>query len=312
MSDALLQVLDDNSGCITRSDALAVVGHDVLDRMAADGRVLQRVFPGVFVLSAFADDRHTRRLAALTYVRDGALSHLDALDVWDLPCESAHPSDTRVHVTVHGGRAVSRVTGIRFHRRRGFSIGPPNTVIRKGCEVVRLEQAVIESWPLTAALDRRAPAIVAVRDRRTTPKRLLTTLQSQPKASGAPEMRTLFAALKAGCRSELEIWGHASVFSQPGFPVSEGQHLVRIGKRNLYLDRAFIEEMVNVEMDGAAYHSAPGQRERDLRRDALLARLGWLVVRVSHQRLHEDPAGVLAEVLDVLRMRRRQFGLRAI
>jgi very-short-patch-repair endonuclease len=171
---------------------------------------------------------------------------------------------------------------------------------------------VIESWPLTTALDRRGPAIVAVGERRTTPQRLLTTLARQPKTPGAPDMRGLFTALDDGCRSELELWGHATVFNQPGFPVSEGQYVVRVGGRNVYLDRAFLEEMVNVEMDGAAYHAAAGQRDRDLRRDALLAQLGWLVVRFSHQRLHQDPAGVRAEVLDILRMRRRQFGLVAI
>jgi very-short-patch-repair endonuclease len=67
--------------------------------------------------------------------------------------------------------------------------------------------------------------------------------------------------------------------------------------------------MVGVEMDGAAYHSLPAHRERDLRRDAMLARLGWLIVRFTHQRLHTDAAGVRQELCAILRMRRRQLGL---
>jgi hypothetical protein len=37
VSDVLLDLLDEHCGCITRSDALTVVSHDVLDRLAADG-----------------------------------------------------------------------------------------------------------------------------------------------------------------------------------------------------------------------------------------------------------------------------------
>lgn len=65
--------------------------------------------------------------------------------------------------------------------------------------------------------------------------------------------------------------------------------------------------MVNVELDGAAYHGAPGQRERDLRRDTALAALGYLTVRFSHLRLHADPDGVIAELLAILAMRRAQL-----
>jgi very-short-patch-repair endonuclease len=66
--------------------------------------------------------------------------------------------------------------------------------------------------------------------------------------------------------------------------------------------------MVGVEMDGAAYHSSADQREWDVRRDALLARLGWLILRFTHRRLHSDPDGVRDEIPEVLRMRRRQLG----
>jgi hypothetical protein len=38
--------------------------------------------------------------------------------------------------------------------------------------------------------------------------------------------------------------------------------------------------------------------KRDLRRDAALARLGWLTVRYSHPRLHGDAGGVIEELAD--------------
>ena len=56
--------------------------------------------------------------------------------------------------------------------------------------------------------------------------------------------------------------------------------------------------------------SRPGQRERDIRRDAALATLGYLTVRFSHLRLHADPEGCIEELLAILAARRAQFGLR--
>jgi hypothetical protein len=48
--------------------------------------------------------------------------------------------------------------------------------------------------------------------------------------------------------------------------------------------------MVNFELDGASVHGNRRQREIDLRRDALLATLGVLVVRFTHHRLVYETA----------------------
>ncbi|HVW81415.1 MAG TPA: DUF559 domain-containing protein [Mycobacteriales bacterium] len=172
---------------------------------------------------------------------------------------------------------------------------------------MRLEQAVIESWRLLPLMDQRAPAIVGVRERRTTAGRLLEQLELHPTTPGARAQRRLFEMLAAGNHSELEIWGHQRVFTDKRLPRSATQHRLALDKRVVYLDRAFPEELVAVELDGAAYHGSRGQRERDLRRDAELARLGWLTVRYSHQRLHQDAGGVIEELLEILRRRRAQL-----
>jgi very-short-patch-repair endonuclease len=213
----------------------------------------------------------------------------------------------RVHLTVPGGSHPTYSAGIQLHRRARFRLEAPFAVDRNGLKVVRLEQAVIESWSLLPKLARRAPAIVAVRERRTTPRRLLHVLDEQPRTFGAREQRRLFELLDAGNHSELEIWGHANVFADKRLPRSVSQHRVQLGGRVMYLDRAFLPEMTAVELDGAAYHGSPGQRERDLRRDTTLARLGWLTVRFSHPRLHADPGGVVEEILEILTRRRSQL-----
>ncbi|MEH1165115.1 hypothetical protein V6V47_06990 [Micromonospora sp. CPCC 205539] len=59
-----------------------------------------------------------------------------------------------------------------------------------------------------------------------------------------------------------------------------------------------------MELDGATTHGDPAEREIDLRRDALLATLGILVVRVTRRRLLASPAEVRSETLAILASRR--------
>ncbi|MFY1576784.1 DUF559 domain-containing protein [Verrucosispora sp. WMMD703] len=117
--------------------------------------------------------------------------------------------------------------------------------------------------------------------------------------------RVLPAVYVDGCRSPLEIWGHDRVFTGPGMPVLMRQVRVRVNKRTMYLDLFAEQERVNIELDGATSHGDPRQREIDLRRDALLATVGILVVRFSHRRLVREPDEVRRETLAILAGRRR-------
>ena len=309
MRAILLAATAANGGVINRERALGIVARHVLDDAVTDG-ALVRIFPSTYALPEAAPRVEVRRHGALLYVPGAALSHTDGLEHLDLPCERRDRDDERIRLTVAGDHHPVEAPGLKVHRRRGFAIGAPHTVVRLGAPVVRLEQAVVESWPLLTDMDQRSPAIVAVRDRRTTGQRLLARLDAQPRTAGSREMRKLFDLLCLGIHSHLEAWGHARVFTDGRLPHSRAQVPVtlRTGRR-VYLDRLFEEEMLVVELDGAAYHGKPGQRERDLRRDAALAALGYLTVRFSHQRLHADPEGCVRELLVILATRRRQFGL---
>jgi very-short-patch-repair endonuclease len=298
---ALIATMRRQGGVIRRDEALAGFPTYVVDDAVRSGVVVV-AHSGVYRLPE-ADDLATRRLAALAYCTAGALSHTDALQQWGLPSVA---SDL-VHVTVDALSNAASSRSLRIHRRTGFRPEAPWSFEYDGLRVVRIEQAVIESWPLLPVLDRRAPTIVAVRERRTTTQRLAEVLDLQPRTSGAKELRRLFGLLDAGNHSELEIWGHERVFSDRRLPRSKTQLRIVVGDRVVFLDRAFEAELVAVELDGAAYHGSHGQRERDLRRDSALARLGWLTVRFSHQRLHSDPEGVISELLDILERRRAQL-----
>ncbi|MEV7987970.1 DUF559 domain-containing protein [Micromonospora sp. NPDC085948] len=58
-------------------------------------------------------------------------------------------------------------------------------------------------------------------------------------------------------------------------------------------------ERVNLELDGATSHGDPRQREIDLRRDALLATIGIVVVRFAHRRLVHEIDEVRRETMAI-------------
>lgn len=291
-------------GLFTRAQALTLFASHVVDDALTDA-VIVRLLPSIYALPGTADDRGLRRRAALLHRPDAALAGLDALDTWAiLDGDQAHGPVAMVTDEQHRESSVAK---LRVTRRVGFSNRPPDVFVRNGMRITRLETTIVDSWCLLPAIDRRAPALVAVRERRTTGSRLLDALAARGRVAGAAEMRRVFVLLAAGCHSALELWGHEEVFNTGELRRATCQARMRTRNGVVYLDRFYEDEMLAVELDGAAYHGAPGQRERDIRRDAALAALGIQTIRFSHPRLFHDPAGVRAETSEVLAIRRQQL-----
>jgi very-short-patch-repair endonuclease len=171
----------------------------------------------------------------------------------------------------------------------------------------RLDDAILACWPLLPPGLRRAPLILAVQQRMTTPERLSAAIEFTSASMLARDaLRELIALLADRCRSELELWGYLKVFDTPGLRDAIRQRQVRVGKRTYYLDLAYETERVAVELDGRSYHSSSTQWERDIARDLALATVGWQTVRLSHRRLTTDVEGCRRDVLAVRRARRRR------
>jgi hypothetical protein len=243
-----------------------------------------------------------RERAVLLYAGDGAvLSHTSALRRWRLPV----PVEGAVHVISKASR----------YRRPPPDIAVIHTsqelvahIVRDGIPVTRMERSIVDSWAVLEGSDQRAPAIAAVAERMTTPQRLIDAAAARSNIKGRASLLHLCDALRRGCRSELELWGLRSVFHDARFAHGVWQLPVRLSSRVVYLDLAFERERVCVELDGATYHRLPGDRERDMRRDAALSILGWLVLRFSYHRLHRYAEEVTDEVGAILETRRRQLG----
>ena len=316
MSSRCRDFLDAREGVATRADLVASVGPDAVDWAVSSGQVA-RPLPRTLLLPDATEGAVTarrERAAALAYAGAGAaLSHLTALELWQLPV----PELQQTHVLVAHARRPRRGTpscptpdlGARLvlHRSRH----DPVRLTRGDLAVVTLERAVVESWPLLRADEARAPVLVAVRARRTTTHRLRRQLREHPRLRGRRALHELLDLIEDGCHSELELWGHRFVFTGPACGGFDRQVPMKLLGRSAYLDMFDAEAQLDIELDGRKYHSTPRQREADLARDAAAAEEGIQTLRFSHERLTSDPAGCRRQALAVRARRLLQLHGRA-
>jgi very-short-patch-repair endonuclease len=301
----LAAALDD--GILTRSDALAAVPRWVLEHAVQVGQLV-RLCPSVYADPGRAADPEVRFRAALTYAAgQAALSHTSALALWGLGSPRRGPGHlvTPVHVVTPLHVRIRSTDLVTVHRRNGLVLEPPDVRKRGGLPLTTLERSIVDSWGILPVTDRRALVIEAVAGRHTTAARLRSSLVLAGRITGCEELQRLLDQLAAGCRSPLEIWGLEHVFTGRGMPRFARQVPVQVRRRTVYLDVYAERERVDFELDGAAWHGSPAQRERDVRRDAALAALGILVVRFTHLRLTTEPDAVRRDVLAILAARQR-------
>jgi very-short-patch-repair endonuclease len=264
------------------------------------------VHPGVLALADCADEWPVRARAAVLWAR-GPLSHLSALAVHRLVPVPPPP----LHVTVPADRWPRGCSDVVAHR----TTLPLDTVRVTGLPVLDAARSLVDSWSW-AAVPRRDPhaarevplvrqaVIEAVRTRAVDVEEVRAASVRQRLHAGRPALTDLLDLVAGGCQSELEVFGVLHVLRGAGMPPFVQQH--RVGPadgRSVFLDAAWPELRVAVELDGAAFHGSRDQRERDLRRDTALAALGWVVLRFSYRRLTTDPAGCRREIEAVLRRR---------
>ena len=77
------------------------------------------------------------------------------------------------------------------------------------------------------------------------------------------------------------------------------------------IDFADPQLKVAIEVDGRAFHSDRRSFERDRERQNLLVIRGWVVLRITWERIVSDQEGVVAEVSAARDSRKHQRELRA-
>jgi very-short-patch-repair endonuclease len=179
-----------------------------------------------------------------------------------------------------------------------------------GIPVTCVERAVVDAWGSSRGQARpalRAAAISAVRRRLCSAGDIAAELARRPRLPGRTELAELVQLLADGCQSELEIWGCLHVLRAPGMPPFVQQRRITVAGERFALDAAYDDVLLAVEMDGAAWawHGSRRQREDDIRRDALLATIGWQTLRFGYARMTSDAVGCQHDVRSTHAARRR-------
>lgn len=299
---AIRSAVADNGGLATRQQLLERIPAVVLNGHIGR-RTLVRVFPHVYRHRDAPFDDHALLRAALLHAGPvAALSHTTALAVWGLR-ELERP----LHLTVDQGLKRAGAADLVVHRRLRFDPESDQCIERRALRVTRLPRTIIDSWPLLPTPERRPLVLDASRQGLVTPAQLRDALAERPNIGGRRALRQTIELIADGVQSELEAHGVLNVFKHPSLPRSVGQHVVELPTGRVRLDRSWPEVKLAVELDGAAHHTSPEDRRRDLARDRELAALGWVVLRFTFADVLRDPAGVRAKLLAVYNARMRQL-----
>lgn len=303
MRPELSAVLRAGRGLFTREQLLAAADHNVLDRAVARGSVV-RLLPRVYSTPAGALDQRIRLRAALAFAGpNAALSHLSSASIWRIRA----PESQHVHVLTPRTADHRTTNFVVVHRHPSADIPQDLLAHSAGMPAVRPAPTLVDCWALLDRGHRREVVITAVRDGRVSPDDVRRLAEERPLLRGRRELIDLADQLHAGAHSELEIFGLRRVFDHPSLPRARRQFLVVVGGSRYFLDLAWPELKLAVELDGAAHHGSRTQRERDVRRDAALATAGWQVIRVTYARVTNDPDDVRQDLATIIAARRSQL-----
>ena len=223
----------------------------------------------------------------------GIISHRSAAALWKLPVGVS----TIVHVTVADRRFRRAVPGVRTHR---VPLARPHHVWFDGLRVTDRARTVIDllrTEPLGAAwdlLDR------ALQRGWVTECDLDADLRAGPGRTGNGQLRRLRGDLEPGAQAESERRLHR-LLRRAGVAGWTPQYAVRLPSGVRYIDVAFAEQRLAIEVDGRRTHGDDSDRfEDDRARQNELIAAGWRVIRVTWTMLMRYPDAVIAQIEQLL------------
>ena len=225
-----------------------------------------------------------------------ALAHASALP---------EPPTTVVHVAVDPSRSLRPLPRIVLHRTPDFA---HRADLFRNPPSIRLEHALIDvvggelrDEDIAAAFAELARVCATWR---TTPQRILETLESRRRVPGRRTMEAMLTDLRDGACSVLERGYLHRVERVHGLPRGKRQARSTATGRATFQDVRYGRHGVVVELDGRAFHDSPRDRDRDALRDlAELSRSDLVTIRLTYGLVFGDACRTAKLIGDVLRRR---------
>lgn len=266
----------------------AGLSYRAIERRVAAGR-LTPVHHGVYAHGRVADDFVTRAYGAwLAGGPRSALSHSACAGVLRVLSQPEGPIHLR---RPSGGRSTDELV---FHRgeisgaweREGMRLVSPVRLM--------LDLAATESRGTLA----RAYNEAQVR-RLLTPSQVRAALPGWEGRRGVAALRDLVGDDLGATRSFLEDV-FVPLVKQAGLPLPTLNRWVEGQMVDAYWER----ERVVVELDSRTFHDTDPRFESDRKRTNHLLTRGYLALRFTYRRLHQEPFAVIAELAAALDQRR--------
>ncbi|MGZ4181957.1 MAG: DUF559 domain-containing protein [Solirubrobacteraceae bacterium] len=230
--------------------------------------------------------------AVLACGPDALLSHRAALALWDL----RRSESGLIDVTIKGRAGKPGPQGVRVHST--LSLQADDAAAVDGIPVTSLAWTVVDYAGIMNRQQVRYVLEAMERRGLYIGRELDDLLERTPNRKGVKTLRAAIAEMTGPApwlQSELEAVFRELVRGSD-LPDYEANAIVE----GECVDALWREERVIVELDGYAFHKSRAQFEADRRRDAKLMVAGYRVLRVTQQRLQNEPEAVLAEVRALL------------
>ncbi|HET7051175.1 MAG TPA: DUF559 domain-containing protein [Solirubrobacteraceae bacterium] len=220
------------------------------------------------------------------------LSHRAALALWAL----GRSESGLIDVTIEGRVGKPGPKGVRVHST--LTLHADDVAAVDGIPVTSLAWTVVDYAGV--ANRRQVRSVLEAMERRALyiGRELDRLLERTPNRKGVKTLRAAIADLTGPApwlQSRLEEAFHELIRASD-LPAYEANVLVE----GELVDALWRKERVIVELDGYAFHKSRAQFETDRRRDAKLTVAGYRVLRITQQRLQNEPEAVLAEIRALL------------
>lgn len=177
---------------------------------------------------------------------------------------------------------VFRHPGIKTVRRAGLIVAHPAYAV---VDLLRFLEPQAAAAVGRSALQRRCVTLDFLAERRADLGRL----------AGARQLGLVLDQLYEGTHAESEH-EFVALLREAGITGWRANHPVRVGVRRYFLDVAFPEARLAIEIDGRAHHSSAAAFQNDRRRQNDLVAAGWTVLRFTWDDIVNRPHNVIARI----------------
>jgi very-short-patch-repair endonuclease len=257
--------------------------------------ILARLYPGVYAMASDVERTGTWLTGLFAWKPDAVISGATALALHrgELPSRIAAVGRIEAHRAIRT-RDSARV---RWQRRSH----PPESRVSDGGVTALTRVAVAVE---RAAHDDGRAIDDVFRLRQGRPEDLVVALAAYSYTRGNPVRRRVVAASETRPYSfgERELHRVLRAHSLTDWVANEP---IRVGGEIVIPDVRIRGHRVVIEFDGREFHSDAVRFEHDRRRQNLLVRHGFLVLRFTWAMLRDDPAAVVAIIRDTCRHAQR-------